>query len=49
MKIIIGINGATGVIYGIRLVQVLTVGKALDLFKIEHRLYKKWPGTGPLV
>jgi len=26
-----------------------TVGKALDLFKIEHTLFPRWPGTGILV
>ncbi len=26
-----------------------TVGKALDLFRIEHRLFKRWPGGGKRV
>ena len=26
-----------------------TVGKALDLFKIEHNLFRRWPGAGILV
>ena len=26
-----------------------TIGRALDLFKIEHSLFQRWPGTGVLV
>lgn len=26
-----------------------TIGKALDLFNIEHSLFDRWPGTGTLI
>jgi 4-hydroxy-3-polyprenylbenzoate decarboxylase len=38
--------------HGPRTIQDLidhTVGKALDLFGIEHKLFRRWPGAGTLV
>ena len=52
-KLIVGISGATGVIYGIRLLEVMrtiddlvnhSIGRVLDLFDLDAGILKRWEG-----
>jgi len=52
-KLIVGISGASGVIYGIRILEMLkaiddlinhSVGRVLDLFDIDTGIIKRWSG-----